>query len=110
MYGDENMKKITLKVGGMSCSACSNGLEKFLNKQEGIIEANVNLVMNNATIEYDENILNIEKIGELIKKGGFESLGIEDFRRENKKRNQLYRRIEIYILLVLSLLMMYISM
>ena len=59
MYGDENMKKITLKVGGMSCSACSNGLEKFLNKQEGIIEANVNLVMNNATIEYDENILNI---------------------------------------------------
>ncbi len=41
--------------------------------------------MNNATIEYDENILNIEKIGELIKKGGFESLGIEDFRRENKK-------------------------
>lgn len=110
MYGDENMKKITLKVGGMSCSACSNGLEKFLNKQEGIIEANVNLVMNNATIEYDENILNIEKIGELIKKGGFESLGIEDFRRENKKRNQLYKRIEIYILLVLSLLMMYISM
>lgn len=104
------MKKITLKVGGMSCSACSNGLEKFLNKQEGIIEANVNLVMNNATIEYDENILNIEKIGELIKKGGFESLGIEDFRRENKKRNQLYKRIEIYILLVLSLLMMYISM
>lgn len=110
MYGDENMKKITLKVGGMSCSACSNGLEKFLNKQEGIIEANVNLVMNNTTIEYDENILNIEKIGELIKKGGFESLGIEDFRRENKKRNQLYKRIEIYILLVLSLLMMYISM
>ncbi len=28
------MKKILLKIGGMSCSACSNGLEKYLNKQE----------------------------------------------------------------------------
>lgn len=104
------MKKVTLKIGGMSCSACSNGLEKFLNKQDGINEANVNLVMNNATIEYDENILNIEKIGEYIKKAGFESLGIENFKRENKKKNQLHKRIEIYVLLVLSLLMMYISM
>ena len=31
------MKKIVLKIGGMSCSACSNGLEKYLNKQKGII-------------------------------------------------------------------------
>ena len=27
------MKHITLKIGGMTCSACSNSLEKFLKKQ-----------------------------------------------------------------------------
>ena len=52
------MKNIILSIEGMTCSACSNGLEKYLNKQNGIINANVNLVMANATIDYDENILN----------------------------------------------------
>ena len=52
------MKKIILAIDGMTCSACSNGLEKYLNKQEGIKEASVNLVMANALDEYDENILN----------------------------------------------------
>ena len=54
------MKKIILSIDGMTCSACSNGLEKFLNKQNGIYNASVNLVMANATIEYDEKILSLE--------------------------------------------------
>ena len=43
----------------MTCSACSTGLEKYLNKQDGIKTATVNLVMNNANIEYDEKKINI---------------------------------------------------
>ena len=35
------MKKINLAISGMTCSACSNGLEKYLNKQEGIQSASV---------------------------------------------------------------------
>ena len=50
------MRKIILSIEGMTCSACSNGLEKYLNKQNGIINASVNLVMANATIDYDEKI------------------------------------------------------
>ena len=46
------MKKVLLKIDGMTCSACSSGLEKFLNKQDGIATASVNLIMNNASIEY----------------------------------------------------------
>ena len=47
------MKTIILSIGGMSCSACSNGIEKYLNKQNGIFDAKVNLIMANATITYD---------------------------------------------------------
>ena len=56
------MKKIILSIEGMTCSACSNGLEKYLNKQEGINLVTVNLVMNNASIEYvlDESSVNQE--------------------------------------------------
>ena len=28
------MKKTILNIEGMTCSACSNGLEKYLNKQK----------------------------------------------------------------------------
>ena len=59
------MKKVVLSIDGMTCSACSNGLEKYLNKQNGIKSATVNLVMANALIEYDENI-KIQSLTELI--------------------------------------------
>ena len=65
------MKKIILSIEGMTCSACSNGLEKYLNKQDGIKEASVNLVMANASIIYDEKKLNIENLNEFVKKAGF---------------------------------------
>ena len=101
------MKKIILAIDGMTCSACSNGLEKYLNKQEGIKEASVNLVMANALVEYDENILNQEKIEKFVEEAGFKSLGI--FKEEgNKKRKK--EEIEFLIFLVLAIFMLYISM
>ena len=102
------MKKVLLKIGGMTCSACSSGLEKFLNRQDGIESASVNLVMNNANIQYDENVLSIEQIEKFVQKAGFESLGIDDFEKEEKKQNnQKYKLIALGILAVITL---YISM
>ena len=69
------MKKIVLSIDGMTCSACSSGLEKYLNKQDGIENAVVNLVMANATINYNEKKLNIVQLEEFVKKAGFKSLG-----------------------------------
>ena len=65
------MKKILLKIEGMTCSACSTGLEKYLNKQNGIEIATVNLIMATANIEYDETTINIEQIENFIKDAGF---------------------------------------
>ena len=102
------MKKVLLKIGGMSCSACSTGLEKFLNKQEGIKNATVNLIMNNASIEYDDEKLNLENIEKFIEKAGFESLGIDNLEKEEKKKsNEKYKMIGIT---TISLLILYISM
>lgn len=102
------MKKVLLKIGGMTCSACSSGLEKYLNKQDGIESASVNLVMNNANIQYDEKKLDLDKIENFIKKAGFESLGIDNFEKEEKKKsNQKYYLI---LLTVLAAITLYISM
>ena len=102
------MKKILLKIGGMTCSACSSGLEKYLNKQDGIESAAVNLVMNNANIQYDEQKLTLEQIEKFIEKAGFESLGIDNFQKEEKKQNnQKYKLIALGVLAIITL---YISM
>lgn len=102
------MKKVLLKIGGMTCSACSSGLEKFLNRQDGIESASVNLVMNNANIQYDEQKLNIEQIEKFVERAGFESLGIDNLQKEEKKQNnQKYKLISLGILAVITL---YISM
>ena len=102
------MKKIILAIDGMTCSACSNGLEKYLNKQKGIKSANVNLVMANATIEYDERILDLEKLDEFIRQAGFKSLGeFKEIKMETKNKKE---KIKFIIFTILAILLMYISM
>ena len=102
------MKKIILSVDGMTCSACSNGLEKYLNKQNGIYNASVNLVMANAYIEYDEKILDVKKIEGFVKKAGFKSLGeFKEIKIESKNK---VKKIEFIIYTILAILLMWISM
>lgn len=102
------MKSIILSVDGMTCSACSNGLEKYLNKQNGVFEANVNLVMANAIIIYDEKILDQEKIEKYIKQAGFKSLGI--FKKIDVEKDNKKEKVQFIIFTILAIVTMYISM
>ena len=98
------MKKVLLKIDGMTCSACSSGLEKYLNKQDGVINASVNLVMNNASIEYDDKKLKIEDLEKFVGKAGFESLGIDNFAKEQKKKGkEKYKLIGFTVIAILTL-------
>ena len=102
------MKKVVLKIGGMTCSACSNGLEKYLNKQEGIISANVNLVMATAKIEYDEEKITTKMLETFVKKAGFKSLGEYTGKEEENKQEQ--EKILFIIFGVLAVMLLYVSM
>lgn len=102
------MKKVIIKVGGMTCSACSSGLEKYLNKQDGINAASVNLVMNNASIEYDEQKLTIDDLNKFVDKAGFEGLGIDTFKKEESKKNR--QKINLVFISIFAILALYISM
>ena len=102
------MKKIILSIEGMTCSACSNGLEKYLNKQAGIKQASVNLVLANASIEYDEKILTVDQLNEFVKKAGFKSLGeFKEIKIEGKNKKE---KIKFIIFTILAIIFMYIAM
>ena len=99
------MKNIILNVGGMTCSGCSAGLEKYLNKQDGIFSASVNLVLATVKIEYDENLLDVNKLNKFIEEAGFTSYG-EEYNKNKRKPE----RFVLLIYTVLTILLMYISM
>lgn len=102
------MKKIILSIEGMTCSACSNGLEKYLNKQKGIKNATVNLIMANSLIEYDEKVLDINDLERFVKEAGFKSAGIYTENDISKKsKNQ---KVQLIVFAILIIMLMYISM
>ncbi len=100
------MPKIIVKVDGMSCSACSNKVEKYLNKQENITKAIVNLVMGTANITYNDAI-DINDIKKYIEEAGYDFGGIYNPKVEEKNDNSIYL---VIIMIVLGIILMYIAM
>ena len=102
------MKKVILLIEGMTCSACSNGLEKYLNKQKGIKQAVVNLIMNTASVEYDNKLLNLSNLEQFVENAGFKSLGIYNPKKKQKKSNS--EKSKLIGISILSIFVLYVSM
>jgi Cu+-exporting ATPase len=69
------LDKVLIKVGGMTCAACAQTVEKGLKSGKGIIEANVNVTSERATVIYDSDIISYEDIEALINNTGYKALG-----------------------------------
>ncbi len=65
-------KKVAIDVVGMTCAACSARVEKAIKKMEGVVDSSVNLLAQKATIEYDEDKVNIDSLVKTIEKTGYE--------------------------------------
>ena len=102
------MKKITLEIEGMTCSACSSGLENYLKKQIGILDVSVHLVLSVAMISYDEDKISIAEIEQCVQEAGFQSLGefreISAFKKSDfDKKNLIFMTISILFVSFLSM-------
>ena len=70
-------------VGGMSCSACVQGIEKTLKKEKGINAVAVSLLEKTMTVDFDENIIPIKRIIALVENLGY-SVFEYGLRKEDK--------------------------
>jgi Cu+-exporting ATPase len=65
--------EVTLPVKGMTCAACQARVQRALNKAPGVTEANVNLLMNSATVAFDPATTSPEALVDAIKATGYDA-------------------------------------
>ncbi|KIY21572.1 heavy metal translocating P-type ATPase [Mesobacillus subterraneus] len=54
-------EQMTVDITGMTCASCSTRIEKILNKMDGV-EATVNLAMESASVQYDNEKIKTDEI------------------------------------------------
>ncbi len=64
--------KDTVRIAGMTCAACAARIEKGLARLPGVATANVNLALERATVEYDDQLTSPEQIDGIIENLGYE--------------------------------------
>lgn len=106
MSTNENVGVETLAISGMTCANCSAAIEKELNKQPGIKNANVNLATERATVQYEQGITDVAHIINSVEKIGYGAiLYDEEHKRQieqQKERDVKKMRNELIISAVLS--------
>ncbi|WP_342526356.1 heavy metal translocating P-type ATPase [Chryseomicrobium sp. FSL W7-1435] len=65
------MKTTEIPITGMTCSACSNRVERGLSKLEGVSTATVNFANEKAHVSYDETKLTASDMASTIEKLGY---------------------------------------
>ena len=65
------MKEAHFYIDGMSCSACSSGIERALSRKPYCKDIQVNLISQQAQITYDEAQISLEEIFAFIAKLGY---------------------------------------
>ncbi|MDA8352596.1 MAG: copper chaperone CopZ [Firmicutes bacterium] len=66
------MATVTLKVEGMSCGHCKSAVEGALNKVKGVEQAQVDLEAGTATVKYDEQKTDLEKMKQAVEDQGYD--------------------------------------
>ena len=97
------ISKITIKVSGMSCAACSSRIEKELSKLNGIINVNAVFSNNIVSVEYDDEKITQEKIKQTLEKIGYSPIEKQKNESEWKLNNILISAILTIILSIYAM-------
>jgi Cu+-exporting ATPase len=88
----------TMRIGGMTCAACSARVEKALRKLDGVESATVNLATEKATVVFDPRTVRLSGIKEAVTKAGYQAFDVsentvdEDRLRKDKEIKTLWTK------------------
>ncbi|WP_428624438.1 heavy metal translocating P-type ATPase [Sedimenticola sp.] len=101
--------ELEIGVGGMTCANCSARVERTLNKLPGVIQANVNLATERATVRFVPATVGPDEIATAIQEAGYEPRPLEEdgdaeSRQEAvREASRRAMRHDLWIALVLTL-------
>jgi Cu+-exporting ATPase len=64
-------EKLSISVSGMTCSACQAHVQRALEQQPGVIDASVNLMMQQAAVAFDPEVTSPEALVGAIQASGY---------------------------------------
>ena len=64
---------VRFPVEGMTCASCVNRIERYLRKVDGVIEANVNLATESASVRYDPARVQLDGLRSAVEAAGYEA-------------------------------------
>jgi len=110
---------VVIPVSGMTCAACQGRVQRELAHAPGVVDANVNLMMSNATVTYDPAVASPGTLVERIRSTGYgaelPSAGrtiVEEQEEQDRSRAEEFRRLRLraVISLVAAAVAMLLSM
>ena len=99
-------------VTGMTCSACSSGIERAVGKLEGVALCEVSLMGKSMKVDFDENLLTETKIFETVKALGYGVFNENQSQQSDKKEKSRDKMLFINFIVSVCVLapLMYVSM
>ncbi|MFW5906318.1 MAG: copper ion binding protein, partial [Desulfobia sp.] len=69
---DSGNRKKQVRIRGMHCAACSSRIERVLAGEPGIKKAEVNFAAENMEVEWNPDLIDLDRIADMVKDLGFE--------------------------------------
>ncbi|MBE5966243.1 MAG: copper-translocating P-type ATPase [Lachnospiraceae bacterium] len=112
---EKKTNSVTIPIGGMTCAACAQRIEKILNKLDGVEKASVNLATEKATVVYDPQVVRLSGIKKSIEKLGYKALDIEqegtiDQDKLRKQKEIKTLRTKFIVSLIFAVPLLYFAM
>ncbi len=98
--------KEKFSVSGMTCSACSSGIERAVRRLDGVECADVSLMGESMQVEYDEQLISAEKIIQTVNDLGYRAEKYNESLRlkQSSTPNALKKRFLLSLFFLLPLL------
>ncbi|MBM4351224.1 MAG: copper-translocating P-type ATPase, partial [Deltaproteobacteria bacterium] len=91
-YG-ARVEKVVLPIQGMTCASCVSKVEKSVRSLKGVLQVNVNLATERATIEYVPGVASIQDFKTAIQGAGYQILEVKE--EDIVEKERLAREAEL---------------
>ena len=111
------MENLKFDISGMTCSSCASHVNRAVSKLKGVKNVNVNLLLNNMEVEFDNKILKSDDIIQAVEKTGYvasldgnKKESNKDTENKNEKNNLKLLKKKLIVSICFLIPLMYIAM